>query len=552
MLNFRINTYILHKLFKMRYLKIFNYVVMSCMLVVFTSCEDDLNTTLQDDEQLTTEEFFQQDGAYEKLIAGVYGNLNLTSADGPGNSNITGIDAGTSQYGRALMNLQTFSTDEAIWTYENDPGIAGVQRMNWNSENIIIRGAFGRIMGGVAFANYFLSESTDALLDSRGITGAERDEVVNEFRPEARFIRALAYYHMLDLFGKANFVTEELVAGDFTSPQIEGVDLFNYIESELLAIEPMVNEPRANYARADKGTVWMLLAKLYLNAETYIGVDRYADALEYSQKVIDGGYSLLPGYTNLFRADNDVNGAQNEIIFAVPADGNFSQSFGPMTVMTNGAVGSVEQNGLDLGVTAGGWGGAIRVTESFANKFEGNDFVNDVRNTILKAGRTPQINDVTNPAQGYALVKYSDVGSDGTQDDDQTFASIDYPMFRLADAYLMYAEAHLRGGGGSADQALGYINALRERANQGSNIANISLDELDLDFIIDERARELYWEFHRRQDLRRFDLFTGAGYLWAFKGGTPSGLPSQTFRNIYPIPNASLTVNPNLTQNPGY
>jgi hypothetical protein len=463
---FRNNTYILHKLFKMRYLKILNYVMVSCLLVFTTSCEDDLNTTLQDDEQLSTEEFFQQEGAYEKLIAGVYGNLNLTSATGAGDSNITGIDAGTSQYGRALMNLQTFSTDEAVWTYENDPGIAGVQRMNWNAENVIIRGAFGRIMGGIAFANNFLKESTEDLLDSRGISGAEKDVVLNEYRPEARFVRALAYYHMLDLFGKANFVTEELAAGDFSSPQIEGVDLFNYVESELLAIEPLMNEPLSNYARADKGTVWMLLAKLYLNAEVYIGEDRYADALEYSEKVINGGYSLLPDYDNLFRADNDVNGAQNEIIFAVPSDGNFSQSFGPMTVMTNGAVGSVEQNGLELGVTAGGWGGAIRVTESFANKFEGSDFVNDVRNTILKAGRTPEINDITNPSQGYALTKYSDVRSDGTQDDNQTFASIDYPMFRLADAYLMYAEAHLRGGGGSAEQALGYINALRERANQ--------------------------------------------------------------------------------------
>lgn len=549
---FRNNTYILPKLFKMRNLKIFSYVMMSCMLLFMTSCEDDLNTTLQDDTRLTTEEFFQQEDAYTKLIAGVYGNLNLTSASGPGASNITGIDAGTSQYGRALMNLQTFSTDEAIWTYENDPGIAGVQRMNWNAENVIVRGAFGRIMGGVAFANNFLRESTPGLLDSRGITGAERDLVLNEYRPEARFIRALAYYHMLDLFGKANFVTEDLPLGEFASPQIEGEELFNYIEQELLEIEPLMNEPRANYARADRATVQMLLAKLYLNAEAYIGVDRYADALQYSEAVINSGYSLLPEYDNLFRADNDVNGAQNEIIFAVPADGIESQSFGPMTVMTNGAVGSVEQNGQELGVTAGGWGGAIRVSEAFANKFEGDEFVNDVRNTILKDGRTAGIIDVTDPAQGYALTKYSDVRSDGTQDNDQTFASIDYPMFRLADAYLMYAEAHLRGGGGSPTQALNYVNALRERANGGSSAANITLGDLTLNFIIDERARELYWEFHRRQDLRRFGLFTGAGYTWAFKGGSPSGIPTAEFRDIYPIPNQSLTVNPNLTQNTGY
>ena len=482
----------------------------------------------------------------------MYGNLNLTGAGGPGNSNISGIDAGTSQYGRALMNLQTFSTDEAIWTYENDPGIAGVQRMTANPQNVIVRGAFGRIMGGVAFADNFLRESTEGLLDERGITGAERDLVLNEYRPEARFIRALAYYHMLDLFGKANDL-RNVTLGEFSAPQIEGEDLFNYIEEELLAIEPLMNEPGANYGRADRGVVWMLLAKLYLNAETYIGVDHYADALEYSRKVIEeGNYSLSADYDNIFRADNRVNGAQNEIIFAVPSDGIEAQSYGPMTVMTNGAVGSVEQNGQELGVTAGGWGGAIRVTEAFASKFDGDEFVNDVRNTILKEGRTPGIVDITDPAQGYALTKYSDVRSDGTQDNDQTFASIDFPMFRLADAYLMYAEAHIKGGGGSPTQALNYINALRERANQGSSAANITLGEMTEAFILDERARELYWEFHRRQDLRRFGLFTGAGYIWSFKGGSPSGIPTQGFRDVYPIPSQSLTVNPNLTQNPGY
>ena len=124
-------------------------------------------------------------------------------------------------------------------------------------------------------------------------------------------------------------------------------------------------------------------------------------------------------------------------------------------------------------------------------------------------------------------------------------------MFRLADAYLMYAEAQLRGGGGSPTQALGYINQLRQRANGNTN-ANITLNQLTLNFIIDERARELYWEFHRRQDLRRFGLFTGAGYIWALKGGSSNGIPIADYRELYPIPNESITANPNLTQNPGY
>lgn len=544
---------ILNQKLNMNYLKFLNTLFFGVLLISFSSCEDDLNTVPLDDDASTIEDFFNEEGTYKQLLAGVYGNLNLTSPQGPGSSSIGGLDAGTSQYGRALMNLQTFSTDEAVWSYENDPGIAEIQRTTWTPANVIIRGAFGRIMGSVAYANEFLRQSTPALLDSRGITGAEREEIETNFRAEARFLRALSYYHMLDFFGKAPFVTEEQEIGAFRSDEILGIDLFNYIESELLDIIANLKDPLTNeYARADKGAAWMLLAKLYLNAEVYTGQQRYADALEYSQQVIDAGYVLDDEYDNLFRADNDSNGAQNEIIFPIPTDSFEAQAYGPTTVMTNGAVGSLEENGTELGVASTGWGGAIRITESFAEKFEGVEFDNDVRNTIIKDERNPAINDVANPEQGFVMFKYTDVRSDGTFDDNLEFSSVDFPMFRLADAYLMYAEAHLRGGGGSEAQALEYINALRTRAHQGSTTWNITSSDLTLDFIIDERARELYWESHRRQDLRRFGLFTTASYLWSLKGNSFNGIPISDYRNLYPIPSESIIVNPNLNQNTGY
>lgn len=522
------------------------------LLFLVSSCEDDLNTVPLDDDASTAEDFFNQEDAYKKLLAGVYGNLSLTSAGGAFGSNIGGLDAGTSQYGRALMNLQTFTTDEAIWSYENDPGIAEVQRTTWTPANVIIRGAFGRIMGSVAFANEFLRQSTEAKLDQRGVTGSEREEIPT-FIAEARLLRALSYYHMLDLFGKAPFVTEETPVGVFRSEEIVGVDLFNYIEAELLEVIPDLKDARTNeYARADKAVAWMILSKLYLNAEVYIEQDRYADALEYSQKIIDAGYTLTPNYQDVFRADNDVNGAQNEIIFPVPADGNFSQSFGPTTVMTNGAVGSIEQNGANLGVTEGGWGGAIRLSPQFVSLFQGAAFLNDTRNGIISGDRPITITDVSNRDQGYILEKYTDVRSDGTQDEDLTFSSVDFPMFRLADAYLMYAEAHLRGGGGSRAQALEYVNSIRTRAQNGSTTWNISDADLSLDFIIDERARELHWESHRRQDLRRYGSFTGSSYVWTLKGNSLSGIPLADFRGLFPIPSESMSANPNLTQNPGY
>ncbi len=523
-------------------------------MISLVSCEDELDQEPNDDDSFTVEDFFEQDSAYIKALGGVYANLNVPSPDGAFSSNIQGLDAGTSTYGRSLMNLQTFTTDEAIWSYENDPGIGEIQRTSWTAENVILRGAYGRIMAGVAFANEFLRQSTDEKLNSRGVSESKKQEVA-VMRAEARVLRALSYYHMMDLFGKAPLVTEEDPVGSAQSEEMTRQEVFAFVEEELLASIPGLVDPMMNdYGRVDKGVAWMILAKVYLNAEVYTGTARWADALEFSEKVINAGYTLTDNYIDNFRADNDVNGAQNEIIFPIPADENFAQAFGPTTVMTNGAVGSIEENGDELGVIPAGWGGAIRLSPQFVSLFDGSEFEDDDRNRIIGANneeRTLEINDIVDQDQGYILEKYTDVRSDGTAGNQLTFSSVDFPMFRLADAYLMYAEAHLRSGSGSQSQALEYINKLRERAN-GDSSENISPSELTLDFIIDERARELYWESHRRQDLIRFGLFTGSEYIWTLKGNSISGVPIPDFRKLFPIPNASLAANQNLTQNPGY
>ncbi|MFZ1824014.1 MAG: RagB/SusD family nutrient uptake outer membrane protein, partial [Chitinophagales bacterium] len=128
------------------------------------------------------------------------------------------------------------------------------------------------------------------------------------------------------------------------------------------------------------------------------------------------------------------------------------------------------------------------------------------------------------------------------------FVDIDFPMFRLADVYLMYAEAAVRGG---ADMGLGitYFNNVRERAYGDASHNVVSID---LDKIINERARELQWEGQRRTDLIRFGLFTGGTYLWPYKGNVPGGTATDEYLNIYPLPNADIVANPNLVQNPGY
>lgn len=528
----------------------FKYLILISAIIFMNSCTDDLNQSLLDDDSSSIEEFYLDPSSYRQALAGIYGNLSLTGSNGPESSNLDGVDAGTSQYCRGLMNLNTFSTDEVVWSYINDEAgnVHEMQIHKWSAQNTLVRGFFSRAMFSVALVNDYLRQTTDDKLNSRGVSGELRSDIAT-FRGEARLLRALAYYHILDVYGKAPFVTENDPVGNFPAPQYDSNQLFTFIETELAAIEPSLVEPRENeIGRADKGLAWMILAKLYLNSEVYIGTNNYDKCITNTNKIITAGYTLATNYKDLFRGDNDVNQAANEIIFSVVSDGQFVQNFGPTTVMTNGAVGSIEQNGENLGVAAGGWGGAIRISPQFAEKFESPDFNNDTRNTIIREGRTGTILDVEDRDQGFVLEKYTNITSTGGAGSDLTFSDVDFPMFRLADVYLMYAEATLRGGGGDDNTALGYINDLRSRANAPI----INSGEMNLDFIIDERARELYWELHRRQDLRRFDLYTGGNYNWSLKGNSSNGIAIPAFRALYPIPAASLSANPNLTQNEGY
>ncbi|MBC3757926.1 RagB/SusD family nutrient uptake outer membrane protein [Hyunsoonleella sp. SJ7] len=517
-------------------------------IATLTSCTDDLNITPNDDQTTLGEDLFQDERAYKQVLAGIYANLALTGTDGPESSNLKGIDAGTSQFGRVLLYTQTLSADQMIWSYENDPGAREIQRNIWTSQNPLLLGMFSRAHLSIALANNYLRETTDGALDGRGVSSAIRSEIP-AYRAEARLLRAMAYYYMMDLFGQANFSDETTPVNDPEPEAYNRIQLFDYIESELLAIENDLADPGQNeYGRADKGVAYMLLAKIYLNAEVYINEAHYTECLTYCERIISGGYQLADSYLHNFMADNNTNSATKEIIFPIVSDGITVQNYGPTTVMINGSVGSIEKNGSEVGVGAGGWGGALRVRKQLADLF-GAGFNTDDRNTIISAGRPIEITDISDKDTGYILQKYSNATSTGDFGPDQTFVDTDFPLFRLADVYLMYAEAHLRGGGGTLSAAVDYFNALRTRSNNPNTITS---GELTLDLILDERARELHWEAHRRQDLIRYGRFTGGSYNWVWKGNGSNGISLPAHFDLYPIPVGSLAANPNLTQNPGY
>jgi hypothetical protein len=531
------------------------------LLLFLGACTDDLNVPLEDERFFLTEDFFSTDASYKQGLAGVYSNLSLTGTSGPGSSFIQGLDAGTSQYGRTLWYMQVLAADEAVWSYENDPGVREIQRNIWSAENPIIRGMFGRAMVQVSFANEYLRQTATEKLDARGVGEAVRAEIP-AFRAEARLLRALAYYHLMDLYGKAPFLTVADLPGFTGGPQYDRAQLFAFLEQELIDIEVDLKAPRTNeHGRADKAVAWMILAKMYLNAEVYIGTPKYTECITMCNNIVGGGYSLAPNYLHNFMADSNTNSALNEIIFPLISDGQFTKNFGPTTVMINGSVGSIEQNGIAQGVEAGGWGGALRVRKQFANKFDDALYDGDSRNTLIKENRTNEIGTISDRDSGFIIAKFSNRTSNGAQGSDLLFVDTDFPLFRLADVYLMLAEAQMRNAGGTnstleqtglaSQESVAYINNLRERAF-GNQTGNVSTAQVTLQFILDERSRELHWESHRRQDLIRFNRYTGGNYNWAWKGNGSNGISISGNLKVYPIPLQSLAVNPNLTQNPGY
>ncbi|MBC7606481.1 MAG: RagB/SusD family nutrient uptake outer membrane protein, partial [Burkholderiales bacterium] len=355
----------------------------------------------------------------------------------------------------------------------------------------------------------------------------------------------------IDCFGKGVLVTEADLGSSVSKPESNRKELFNFVESELLAIQGIL--PATNgYGRANKSVARMLLAKLYLNAEVYTGTARYNEALAQIKLVIDeGGYSLAPDVKSLFSGDNNVTVAKNEIIYPLIADPLVSQSYGNTTYLVNGSLNSETMTLSTYGATQG-WGGH-RATKAWYGLFGSSAAElaaspDDRAHLFWTDGHSYEMTNYKTWTDGYPCIKFRNSNFLGTSIATD-FSGTDFPLFRLADAYLIYAESILRGAsGGSSTEALQYVNAIRTR----SNATTISLGELNLDFILDERARELNFEGHRRSDLIRFGKFSGGGYLWPWKGGVKDGTAIPATYNLFPIPLKALQANTNLTQNPGY
>jgi starch-binding outer membrane protein, SusD/RagB family len=524
----------------MRYRKISALLLASALLAVASGCD----ITTDPRSTVTDATIFNDRASYKAFLAKLYAGLSLTGQVGPSGSGDFGrLDEGFSQYNRQLWQLQQLPTDEAVIGW-GDAGLPELNTQLWASSNQFVQMMFSRIYYQATMVGEFLRETAPEKLAARGHTDIA-DEIAL-YRAEARFLRALSYWHGIDLYGDIPLVTEDDGIGSTPPTQSTRAEVYAYAVAELNDIRDDLPAVGAGeYGRADQGAVAMLLAKLYMNAEVYTGTAAYADALTEIQAVIGGPYQLSTNYHDLFLADN---GQNPEFIFAIPYDGQFTKTWGGTTFLAHASCGG-NMNAANYGLDFCWWG--LRAKPEFVAKFPApQDDSPDGRAIFFTDGQNLEIASIGDFFAGWAAPKFQNVTSAGDPGSNFTHPDTDFPMFRLGDAYLMYAEAVLRGGGGNTGTAVNYVNALRERA-YGDDSGNIAAGDLTLDFVLDERSRELWWEGHRRTDLVRYGRFTTSG-VWSWKGGTQAGGTTDGFRDLYPIPANEIVSNPNLVQNPGY
>ncbi|WP_316801808.1 RagB/SusD family nutrient uptake outer membrane protein [Pedobacter nototheniae] len=516
------------------------------LLLSLNSCKkEDLN--LKPTNDVTADNVYATPAGYKNSLVKLYATYALTSPQGADGSDVGGLNSGFADFLRLFWMSQELVTDEAICAW-GDVGIPELNTSLPSNDNQFLRGLYSRSLLQITFCNEFLRESTPDKLASRNITGADAANVT-KYRAEARFLRAFQYWVLLDAFGNPPFVTEDDNIGKVAPKQIQRAALFAYVESELKAIEGDLADARTNeYGRADKAADWALLARLYLNAQVYTGTAKNTEAITYSSKVIAANYKLKSNYMNLFRADNNIGNTEN--ILTINYDGVNGTNNGGTTYLINAAI-NADMLPATYGVPNGGWGGN-RTRANLPALFPDATGTLDKRGTFFGTKNT--IDDVGTFTDGLRVTKFKNITSTDVtpQSLNGIYSSLDFALFRLAEQYLIYGEAVARGGsGGTAAQALTYVNELRQRA-YGNTSGNVNAAALTTDFYLDERGRELYWEGHRRTDLIRFGKYAGATYLWQYKGGVKAGASIPAYRTLYAIPTADLIANPNLVQNTGY
>ena len=520
----------------MNFKKIFSAVAAAAML---TACVGDLNTVPLNPTDVTSETAYGADEqGYVQGLAKIYFQLVSNNTQ-----DLEVADGGASEFIRAFWSTQEVTADAAKCAW-GDAWVNDLNNNTWKGDvlNDAVYAVYVRTLQGITYVNEYLRQTSDANLSTRGCSDAVKAKV-QEYRAEARFLRAYFYWAAMDTFGQVPFSTENTqFGGGYNPPQAPATEIFNFIVSELTDLaseDSAMPAAQSNYPRADKGSCLGLLARVYLNAEVYTGTAMWAEAKKACEDIYALGYKLAPTHAELFRGDNGENpDAKGEFLFAASYDAENTQSYGGTTYLTlstlSGDDGAVNITGIN-----GGWAGN-RVPYEYVAKFftdvKNPDYeTGEYTNTDKRAdyffikGRTESMEGNLNTfLNGWSCIKFNNVPHDmdaveyaGTAAT-KNFSDIDWPLIRLGEIHLIYAEACMHAGGSAATQ----IAALAERAGVAAPA------KVDAEWLFAERARELMWEAHRRTDLIRYGKWI-SGYTWPFKNGGKD-LPEHF--NVFPVP----------------
>lgn len=539
------------------------YIFLLAATAILASCVKDLDTLpLNRTDPISEYVYGNDENAYMSGLARLY--FQFVSND---LTDLQNMDGGASEIIRAFWSVQETTADAAKCSWENDAWVRALNTNTWGeSQNDAIYAVYVRSLQGISYVNEYLRQTAPERLAERGVS-KDLAAKIDVLRAEARFIRAYLYWMAMDCFGSVPFTTENSPFGGAYYPrQVSRTDIFEYCVSELEYLSsqdsPML-PPGSLYPRADKGSAAGLLARMYLNSRVYTGADRSAEAKAVCERIFAMGYSLCNEYDALFRGDNGQNPqARSEMLWAVEYDDSKTESYGGSSYLLCATLASTDiTDSSRPNGQRNGWAG-LRTPFEYVEKYfgvtecdyqTGEYQVRDKRGEVfyIKGRQESLEGALYNFMNGWSCLKFNNIPHDKTDQSylsvsaTKDFADVDFPMIRLAEIYLIYAEACMNLGVGS--QALPYLAALAERAGVEPP------SEVTPDYIVAERARELMWEAHRRTDLIRFGLYHTDTFLWPYKGGDSyQGQPFPEYRCLFPLPPTELAANPYLVQNPGY
>lgn len=509
--------------------RIYNIVASLILSVGLFSCTD-LDEQIY--SQLPADGFFVDEESLLKNVGRAYAWL---SSDSWSN--------GYLQHMGVWMN-DMVTTDECIIPYREgglwwDNGVwVQDHQHTWDYTHDGVWRTYSFVMDGVTRCNQILFQIKESKVEFDGM-----DKLI----AEVKMVRAYLYLKGIDWFRNLPLVTdfEDTELPSQVSPQT----LFDFIEKEIKDnVQFLEDAPTSeNYGRVTKAAAYTMLAKLYLNSEIWTGKAMWSEASAACDEVMK--FSTLELEDDYFANFSVHNESSKEIIWAIPLEASITNTF-PLHNIT---LQTLSQQTFNIKNFC--WDGACGM-EWLWNSYEENDkrrnswlegpqYAKDGTPLMVSPGRqlnyTPYVGPIynqTDPAlldSGVRMCKWE-------YEDGLSFQAMsnDFPIYRLADVYLMKAECLMRMNSGVADkEALSYAKKVRDRAGASDyDAGSLTLDEL-----LRERARELCWEGHRRQDQVRFGTYSKP---WDNKTNT------DEYRDIYPIPKKAMTTNTKLEQNPGY